>query len=98
MRAFHILGDVKRFFRSRLARPIVAVLFALICADPSSAAEPIAVFPATPYDGYIIFESLAVLWLFLIGLIVIIRMKLREIERIQQLGVEQEDRDVPMLE
>jgi hypothetical protein len=57
----------------------------------------IDVFPPTPYDGYIIYESLAVFWLFIIGLIVIIRMKLREIERIQELGVEKEDKDAPML-
>jgi len=62
------------------------------------AAETIAVFPTTPYEGYIIYESLAVFWLFIISLIVIIRMKLREIERIQALGVEEEDRDAPLLE
>jgi hypothetical protein len=57
----------------------------------------IEVFPPTPYDGYIIYESLAVFWLFIISLIVIIRMKLREIERIQELGVEKEDPDAPLL-
>jgi hypothetical protein len=66
----------------------------------SWAADKIAkieVFPPTPYEGYIIYESLAVFWLFIISLIVIIRMKLREIERIQELGVEKEDPDAPML-
>jgi len=57
----------------------------------------IEVFPTTPYDGYIIYESLAIFWLFIISLIVIIRMKLREIERIQELGLEEEDQDTPML-
>jgi hypothetical protein len=62
------------------------------------AAEKIAVFPSAPYEGFIIYECLAVFWLFIIGLLVIIRMKLREIERIQQLGVDQEDPDAPLLE
>jgi hypothetical protein len=74
----------------------------LLLANPvtSWAADKLAkidVFPTTPYDGYIIYESLAVFWLFIIGLIVIIRMKLREIERVQELAVEEEDRDAPML-
>ena len=76
------------------------VLFLLTDTATSWAAEKIRkidVFPPTPYDGYIIYESLAVFWLFIIGLIVIIRMKLREIERIQELGVEKEDKDAPML-
>ena len=76
------------------------VLFLLTNTATSWAAEKIQkidIFPPTPYDGYIIYESLAVFWLFIIGLIVIIRMKLREIERVQELGVENEDRDAPML-
>jgi hypothetical protein len=76
------------------------VLFLLTNTATSWAAEKINkidVFPSTPYEGYIIYESLAVFWLFIISLIVIIRMKLREIERIQELGVEKEDQDAPML-
>jgi hypothetical protein len=60
--------------------------------------EKIATFPTTPYEGYIVYESLAVFWLFILGLLVIIRMKLREIERIQALGVDKEDQDAPLLE
>lgn len=59
--------------------------------------QKIDVFPPTPYDGYIIYESLALFWVLIIGLIVIIRMKLREFERIQKLGVEVEDPDAPVL-
>jgi dipeptide/tripeptide permease len=77
-----------------------SALFFMTNTATSWAADKIAkieVFPPTPYDGYIIYESLAVFWLFIIGLIVIIRMKLREIERIQEMGVEKEDPDAPML-
>jgi hypothetical protein len=62
------------------------------------AVEKIAIFPATPYEGYIIYESLAVFWLFIVSLLVIIRMKLREIERIQALGADQENQDAPLLD
>jgi hypothetical protein len=82
---------------ARLTRPAWTTLCLLAVAAPSLAAEPIAVFPATPYDGYLIYESLAVFWIALIGLIVIIRMKLKEIERTQALGADQEDDDAPLL-
>lgn len=98
MQGIRIFSDFRRFPLFRLARPVVMVLFVLLCAVPLPAAERIAVFPGTPYDGYIIYESLAVFWMAIIGLIVIIRMKLREIERIQTLGEDREDSDAPLLE
>jgi hypothetical protein len=61
-------------------------------------AEKIAVFPAAPYYQYIAYESLAVFWVAILGLLIIIRMKLREIERIQALGVDREDEDAPLLQ
>jgi len=101
MRRIGIIGDLsKRFLRFFYKSFIFTVSFFLISTTTSWAADKIAkieVFPPTPYDGYIIYESLAVFWLFIISLIVIIRMKLREIERIQELGVEEEDPDAPML-
>jgi hypothetical protein len=87
-----------RFPLFRLARPVVMALLVLVYAAPTPAAERIAVFPATPYDGYIIYESLAVFWIAVIGLIVIIRMKLREIERIQEMGEDREESNAPLLE
>jgi hypothetical protein len=62
------------------------------------AAEKIAVFPTAPYYAYIVYESLAVFWVAILGLLVIIRMKLRETERIQALGAEKEDQNAPLLE
>jgi len=91
---------LKRSLLSRRRWLLSPVLVLLMNTATSWAADKIVkidVFPPTPYDGYIIYESLAVFWLFIIGLIVIIRMKLREIERIQELGVENEDKDAPML-
>ena len=103
MRKIRIVGDfLKRFPLFCYKVSLFAVSFLLMDVATSraaeKAAEKIAIFPTTPYEGYIIYESLAVFWLFIVSLLVIIRMKLREIERIQALGVEEEDRDAPLLE
>jgi len=65
---------------------------------PAHAAEKIAVFPESTYDAYIIYQNLAIFWLFIIGLIVIIRMKLKEIERTQKLGLNADDEKAPRLD
>jgi hypothetical protein len=88
---------MKLFPLVRVVQSIAMVLFLLFCAA-SAAAEGIAVFPATPYDAYIIYESLALFWVAIIGLIVIIRMKLREIERVQGMGKDREEGEPPLLE
>jgi len=80
-----------------LLSPVLLLLTNTATSWAADKTSKIEVFPPTPYDGFIIYESLAVFWLFIVGLIVIIRMKLREIERIQELGVEAEDPDAPML-
>ncbi len=78
---------------------ISTLLFLLLTASPLFGAETeVEVFPAAPYSRFIIYESLAVLWLFIISLIVIIRMKLREIERTQKLGINRKEDKVPSLE
>lgn len=80
---------------------MLAVSFFLMDISSSPAAEKavekIAVFPSTAYEAYLIYESLVVFWVFILGLLIIIRMKLREIERIQALGVQEEDPDAPLL-
>jgi hypothetical protein len=62
------------------------------------AEDKIPVFPTTPVDVYTIYTSLAVFWLAVIGLIVVIKMKLNEIERIQKLGIDKENNDAPLLD
>ncbi len=102
MRWIGIIGNFWKGFSSFCCKWAgLTVLFLLMGAAAASAAEKaekIAVFPVTPYEGYIVYESLAVFWLFIAGLLVIIRMKLQEIERIQALGAEKEDPDAPLLE
>ena len=63
-----------------------------------TAQEKIEVFPPVPYDRFIIFETLAVFWIAIIGLIIIIRMKLKEIERTQKIGIDREEKDIPLLD
>jgi hypothetical protein len=100
MRRIRIVRNcLNRFFLFRRRRLVLpAGLLVLIHVSAASAAETIAVFPTTPYEGYIVYESLAVFWIAIIGLIVIIRMKLREIERTQALGADHEENDAPLLQ
>lgn len=58
----------------------------------------IAVFPTVPYYIYIVYQSLALFWIAILGLLVIIRMKIKEIERVQSLGADQEDPAAPLLQ
>ena len=69
-----------------------------LSAAAEKAAEKIDVFPATAYYAFIIYENLAVFWVGILGLLVIIRMKLREIERIQKMGIDREDDKAPLLQ
>lgn len=99
MQRIRIAGDgVKGYLQNCHRGLLFAVTFLFLEAATLQAAEKIAVFPSTPYEGFIIYESLAVFWLFIVGLLVIIRMKLQEIERAQALGAEKEDPNAPLLE
>ncbi len=91
----------KCFERSRLSRFVTAIVtgwMVAVHAAPLLAAEQIAVFPTAPFDAYVVYESLAVFWIAIICLIVVIRMKLKEIERIQALGADREETAAPLLE
>jgi hypothetical protein len=59
------------------------------------AKKTVEVFPSTPFYQYIIYENLVIFWIGILGLLVIIRMKLREIERVQKLGLDIRDRETP---
>jgi hypothetical protein len=63
------------------------------------AQEPgIEVSPSSPYDRFTIYETLAFFWAGILGLIVIIKMKLKEIERVQSFGIDKDERDSPLIE
>jgi len=99
MRRIGFVSDfLDRLFRRLPALPPLAALLLTAMAATAEAAEKIAVFPDTPYDGFIIHESLVIFWIAILGLIVIIRMKLKEIERTQEMGADRENGDAPLLE
>ncbi len=75
-----------------------AIFFFLTIPSFALAEEKIPVFPTSPVEAYTVYATLAILWLGIIGLIVIIKMKLNEIERIQKLGIDNEDTSTPILE
>jgi len=75
---------------------LLAVL--AISAGGIYAQDNVGVFPTTPYDRFIIYQNLALFWIAIIGLIIIIKLKLKEIERIQKLGINREEKDIPFLD
>ncbi|MDO9228285.1 MAG: hypothetical protein Q8M86_06405 [Syntrophales bacterium] len=100
MRIMAIMGKFRiRFSSVWSARLMAAAILLLpVTAFAAPAAEKIAVFPTAPFYIYIVYESLAVFWVAILSLLVIIRMKIREIERVQEMGADKEDPDAPMLE
>ena len=83
---------MKRTFLS-----LLAISFFLAAGSTVWAGQRIEVFPSTPYARFIVYETLGCFWIAIIGLIVIIRMKLRDIERSRKLGLDKEEKDAPFL-
>ena len=52
----------------------------------------------SPYDRYIMYQALVLFWIGIIGLITIIIIKLREIKRIQEMGLHKDESDAPSLD
>jgi hypothetical protein len=78
---------------------IAIVLFATAALPIAWAAqERIDLSPSAPFDRFVVMETLALFWVAIIGLIVIIRMKLREVERTQQMTLDKEEKDAPFLD
>lgn len=77
---------------------LLSIVLIFITTTPLWAQDKIEVFPTVPYDRFIIFHTLAIFWIAIIGLIIIIRMKLKEIERIQKMGIDKEEKDIPLLD
>lgn len=96
-----MLKDIIRSLPAILLLPAGVCLASLFlgAAVGSAGAPPekIPVVPEAPYYRYIAYESLAILWVGILGLLVVIRMKLKEIERIQEMELHREDPDAPLL-
>ncbi|HBA55578.1 MAG: hypothetical protein GXY80_11460 [Syntrophorhabdus aromaticivorans] len=72
----------------------IVITAAALWAGP----EKIEVFPGAPYERLTIYENLIIFWIGIIGLVVIIGMKLREIQRIRKMGIDREEKDIPLLD
>lgn len=81
-----------------MTRIVFLAIVVLINTSPLWAQEKIELSPSGLYDRFIVYETLAIFWAGIIGLIVIIKMKLKEIERIQEMGIDREEKDVPLLD
>jgi membrane protein implicated in regulation of membrane protease activity len=79
-------------------RILIALGFLLLAAPALLAEEQINVFPSSAFDRLTIYINLALFWIALVVLIVLIRLKLREIERTQEMDVTPKDEKIPMLE
>ncbi len=73
-----------------MIRRVVIVCFCIAAKTTALFAgqQTVEVFPSSLYDQYIIYETLVLFWIGIIGLIVIIKMKLKEIERIQRMCID----------
>lgn len=75
----------------------VAVLFLLAPLFCSAGPVPGDI-GVSAYDRHIIYQALVLFWIGIIGLIIIIIMKLREAERIQDMNVHKDDEGAPFLD
>ena len=80
----------------RLLLAVAGILFSGV--NLFAQQEKIDVFPAVHYERFIVYQNLIIFWIGIIGLIVIIKMKLREIERTQKMGIDKEEKDIPLLD
>jgi len=82
-----------------VARCLSIILVLLMQATVLFGAEPeTEVFPTAPFERYTIYQALVFFWIGIIGLIVIIAMKLKEIKRTRNMDIDKEDRDAPFLD
>lgn len=52
----------------------------------------------SPYDRHTMYQALVLFWIGIIGLITIIIIKLREVKRIQEMGLHKDESDAPSLD
>jgi hypothetical protein len=83
-----------------MMKPMIIALAGILLSALNLFAQQdkIDVFPAVLYDRFIVYQNLIIFWIGIIGLIVIIKMKLREIERTQKMGIDKDEKDIPILD
>ena len=75
--------------------PIIGTL--LLTVAPA-AAEEISLVPPSAYDRSSIYVNLALFWATIVALIVLIRLKLAEIERVQSMETNENGETAPLLD
>ena len=75
-----------------------SIAFILFQAAGLWAETKIEVFPPTGYDRATIYLNLAMLWAGIIGLVILLQLKLRELERVQKMEREEAEDTAPFLE
>jgi hypothetical protein len=73
-------------------------LSTLLTALPLFAGEAVETAPTAPYARFIMVETLALFWVGIIGLVIIIKMKLNEIERIRRMNRPTDQKGIPFLD
>jgi|GEM_PF-564127 hypothetical protein len=64
-----------------------------LCAETK-----IEVFPPTAYDQATVYLNLGFFWAGIIGLVILLKLKLRELERTQKMEREEAEKSAPLLE
>ncbi len=81
-----------------MSRLVVALISFLLTAPNLFAGEKIDIFPASRYDQSGIYLNLILFWIALLGLVIILILRLREIERVQKMEESEKDEKIPFLE
>ena len=78
------------------------ILCSIVCilmqAAGLRAETKIDLFPPAGYDHATIYLNLAMFWAGIIGLVILLRLKLRELERVQKMEREEAEKAAPLLE
>jgi hypothetical protein len=77
---------------------LCSIAFILLQAARLWAEVKIDIFPPTGYDQAAVYLNLAMFWAGIIGLVILLRLKLREIERVQKMEREEAEKAAPLLE
>jgi len=77
---------------------LCSIAFILLQAASLRAETKIDVFPQTGYDQATIYLNLGMFWAGIIGLVILLRLKLRELERVQKMEREEAEKEAPLLE
>jgi hypothetical protein len=70
----------------------------LLPATSLWAETKIDIFPPTGYEQAGVYLNLAIFWAGIIGLVILLRLKLRELERAQRMEREEAEKAAPLLE